>query len=522
MNKTKTVVLGIILALVEAVNVFLIIRLLRIISRFNIVPMKYYILLLALFALSVVIPIATVIITWGNKRHKVYKAITVISSILLVLSIAVCILGTHYYSYAAETFQKVTSVDSKRSTVGVYTSNSENNSAEAAETAPIQRYLVLKNMDSDTIEQAVNMVRADQGGAITVDAYDDIDSLMASLEEDGGAALLNTAYVDLFNEIDGGEEITGAITRVAEYEVVDTLQESDTESIEPKEAEDPFLLYISGIDVWGHITEVSRSDVNILMAVNPRTKQILLVNTPRDFYVPLANAGGASDKLTHAGIFGVDVSEETMEMLYGVDVDYYFKLNFSGFEGLIDALGGITVWSDYDFTVDPIKHYVVGNNDLTGLEALAFARERHSFEDGDRQRGINQMNVIQSVVDKLTSSALLKNYKEVMDQIEGTFATDMSMEEIANFVRFQLDHPGTWDIQKYSVNGTDDMQQTYTGGGMTLYVMQPDYSTVAYASEQIQKVLNGEVINLNGAGEEAPADSAEEMTEQTTESAEAA
>jgi LCP family protein required for cell wall assembly len=162
-------------------------------------------------------------------------------------------------------------------------------------------------------------------------------------------------------------------------------------------------VYISGMDTWGHISVASRSDVNILAAVNPQTKQILLVSTPRDYYVPLSISGGAKDKLTHAGIYGIDVSEDTMEMLYDVDIDYYFKLNFSGFEGLIDAMGGITVWSDYDFTVDPIKHYVVGENQLTGLEALAFARERHAFAGGDRQRGTNQMNVIQSVIDKMCS-----------------------------------------------------------------------------------------------------------------------
>ena len=185
-----------------------------------------------------------------------------------------------------------------------------------------------------------------------------------------------------------------------------------------------------------------------------------------------------------------------MAMLYGVDVDRYFKLNFSGFEGLINALGGITVWSDYDFTVDPIKHYKVGENKLNGLEALAFARERHAFASGDRQRGSNQMNVIQSCIDKLCSKALVKNYRKIMKECEGTFATDMSSSEISNWVSYQLENNIKWDIQKFSVSGTGSKENVFSMSKQ-VYVMNPNVSDVNAAKELIQKVLSGEKIHLD-------------------------
>ena len=153
-------------------------------------------------------------------------------------------------------------------------------------------------------------------------------------------------------------------------------------------------MYLSGIDTYGGISARSRSDVNILAVVNTRTKNILLLSTPRDYYVDFEATGGAKDKLTHAGIYGVEQSMDALERLYDIDIDYYLRINFTGFVDIIDALGGVDVYSDYDFTVQNIKEYHKGYNHLDGLEALAFARERYSFADGDYQRARNQMEVI--------------------------------------------------------------------------------------------------------------------------------
>lgn len=252
-----------------------------------------------------------------------------------------------------------------------------------------------------------------------------------------------------------------------------------------------FIVYISGNDKWGGLSSRSRSDVNILAVVNTKRKQILLVSTPRDYYVPLSISKGKKDKLTHAGIYGIQCSQDTLSMLYGVDVNYHFRLNFSGFEAIINALGGITVWSDYDFTVEPIKHYVVGNNDLNGIEALAFARERYALPGGDNARGRNQMNVIISVANKMCSSAVLTNYRAILDSVNGMFETNIPYDVLASMVQDQLGSGGNWDIRSYSVYGSGSKEYTYSISSQRAYVMIPNMDSVAEAQRQINACLDG-------------------------------
>lgn len=256
--------------------------------------------------------------------------------------------------------------------------------------------------------------------------------------------------------------------------------------------EGTFVVYISGVDTWGTPKAKSRSDVNILAVVNTNTKQILLVSTPRDYYVPLSVSGGVKDKLTHAGIYGVESSMGTLEMLYGVDIQYYVKLNFTGFVGIVDALGGIDVYSDSTFTVGDAFSFTEGVNHMSGIEALAFARERYSFASGDRARGTHQMAVIRAVLDKATSSAILYNYADVMNSVSGCFTTNMSQEKIASLVRMQLNDMATWSITAISVDGTGASKTTYTVPYKTAYVMIPDEATVQTAKEKIAAVLAGE------------------------------
>ncbi|MGN0432265.1 MAG: LCP family protein [Lachnospiraceae bacterium] len=256
--------------------------------------------------------------------------------------------------------------------------------------------------------------------------------------------------------------------------------------------EGTFIVYISGVDTWGTPKAKSRSDVNILAVVNTNTKKILLVSTPRDYYVPLSVSGGVKDKLTHAGIYGVESSVETLEMLYGVDIQYYVKMNFTGFVGIIDALGGVDVYSDSTFTVGDAFSYTEGINHMSGIEALAFARERHSFASGDRARGTHQMAVIRAVMDKCTSASILYNYADVMNSVSGCFTTNMSQEKIASLVRMQLNDMAQWSITSISVDGTGASKTTYTVPGKTAYVMIPDEATVQAAKEQISAVLAGE------------------------------
>ena len=265
-----------------------------------------------------------------------------------------------------------------------------------------------------------------------------------------------------------------------------------------KITKEPFVIYLSGVDTRGELTENARSDVNILAAVNPVTKRVVLINTPRDYYVDLAGTSD-KDKLTHAGLYGVETSMETLGNLYGVNVDHYIRINFAGFISIIDALGGVDVYSDQAFTsvgspgyYDPTA-FVEGWNHLDGKAALAFARERHAFASGDIQRGINQMKVIDAMLNKIKSPALLMGFSKIMDAASDCFVTDFSQDQISALVRMQLSDFANWDIQSYTVTGSSGTStQCYSAKGQKLYVMKPDEASVSKAKEMIATVLGGE------------------------------
>ena len=258
---------------------------------------------------------------------------------------------------------------------------------------------------------------------------------------------------------------------------------------------DCFTVFISGIDVAGPISTTSRSDVNILATINPMTHQILLVSTPRDYYVATSVSNGAKDKLTHAGIYGINCSMDTLSALYDTDVDYYFRINFTGFKDVISALGSVTVHSDYAFKAGGYS-YVEGENTLNADQALAFARERHAFAEGDRQRGKDQMYVIQGVMNKLSTPAVLNNYSELLKALEGSFQTSVPYERLSAMVNDQLSTGTGWSIQQYSVNGSGKSDYTYSMPRTKLYVMEPDITTVEQAKTYIQQIKNNEIVTV--------------------------
>ena len=265
-----------------------------------------------------------------------------------------------------------------------------------------------------------------------------------------------------------------------------------------KITKEPFVVYLSGVDTRGDLTEKARSDVNIIAAVNPKTKQVVLINTPRDYYVDLAGTN-SKDKLTHAGLYGVQTSMDTLGNLYGVDVQHYIRINFAGFINIVDALGGVDVYSDQAFTsvgspgyYDPTT-FAEGWNHLDGKAALAFARERHAFKTGDVQRGINQMKVIDAMLNKIKSPALLMGFSKILDAVADNFVTSLSQNQISALVRMQLSDFAEWNIESYTVTGSSGSStKCYSAKGQKLYVMKPDESSVAKAKEMIAAVLGGE------------------------------
>ena len=269
----------------------------------------------------------------------------------------------------------------------------------------------------------------------------------------------------------------------------ETSTQSVEQEIQTEKDMGTFVVYFSGIDVWGWTDTKSRSDVNIIAAVNTNTRHIQLINTPRDYYVEMPISNGAKDKLTHAGLYGVENSMGTLSMLYDIDIDYYLRVNFSGFEAIIDEMGGVDVYSEYDFTVDPIKHYTERYNHLTGLEALAFVRERHAFASGDNQRGRNQMALLNAMIQKVCSADFLANHDKIIEDLTDMYRTNIPDDVIAGLIFNQLLNNEAWTVDSYAVTGTGGTETTYSTPDSAGYVMIPNDADVEQAKELLQSVL---------------------------------
>ena len=263
---------------------------------------------------------------------------------------------------------------------------------------------------------------------------------------------------------------------------------------ETAELPETFAIYISGIDVFGDVETQSRSDVNLLMAVNRTEGKIQVVNTPRDYYVELPISNGMRDKLTHAGIYGVDVSKGALEMLYGIHVDYYARLNFSSFQTIIDALGGIDVYSEFPFEAEGYG-YSEGMNHLNGAQALAFVRERKSFEAGDVQRGKNQMEMLKSLIERLGTFDGLNSVAAVYDEVASCVETNLTKEMLMAIAAEQVVNGRTWDYETYYVTGESGNEVTYSIPDATAYVMWPHEDEVAEGREKLLSVL-GDTASL--------------------------
>ena len=261
----------------------------------------------------------------------------------------------------------------------------------------------------------------------------------------------------------------------------------------------PFIVYLSGLDTRGsgEIKDKGLSDVNMVVAINPTTKKVLMVNIPRDYYVGLEGNPNKLDKLTHAGNYGINCSISTLEALFDTKFNYYVKVNFKSVVDIVDALGGVTVNSDFNFSSKhsfsgKVYKFTKGENKLEGDAALAFARERKSFQYGDRQRGIHQQKVISAIFNKVISPSMLNPAKinDVLTAITSNIKTNISSSEISSLVQMQLSDMASWDIQTYSVDGTGASRSTYSAGSQKLSVMIPKMETVELAKLKISAILD--------------------------------
>lgn len=329
---------------------------------------------------------------------------------------------------------------------------------------------------------------------LSVDRYPSVMESVDSLyHEQADAVVVNNSYLGVLEDIEGYSDFREK-TKLVEQHVLEAPDEPrEAKKGAPVIPEEPFILYISGMDTWNGITTKTRSDVNILAAVNPQTKQVLLVNTPRDYYVKNPAGKGALDKLTHCGIYGVECSMKALENLYGIKIYHYGKINFTGFETLINAIGGVDLVLDEAVDL-PYLQLKQGLNHLDGKTALTYARERHHFAGGDNARGKHQMEVISSVISKMSGSTMLTNYNDILDSLQGMFTTNVTQKEMSELIKMQLQDMSSWNVNTYAVTGSNGSERTFSAPGHKAYVMYPHHETVKKAKDLITRVMEGEVL----------------------------
>ena len=342
-------------------------------------------------------------------------------------------------------------------------------------------------VDKNNIETLMSALKKDKKVDVKVDdvasyqeAYDNLKSGKAK------AMVLSGSYASLLESVDSNYALN--LKTIYTYKIKKKNNNS-AKQVDSK----VFNIYISGIDTYGSISTVSRSDVNIIMTVNMNTHKILLTTTPRDAYVKIPGGGADQyDKLTHAGIYGVETSEQTLENLYGIKIDYYARINFTSFLKLIDQLGGVTVHNDQAFTSLHGKFdFPVGDIQMNSEQALGFVRERYSLDGGDNDRGKNQEKVISAIVNKLASLKSVSNFTSIVNNLQDSVQTNMSLDTINALANTQLDSGSKFTVTSQAVTGTGSTGQltSYAMPNSSLYMMKLDDSSVASASQAIKNLM---------------------------------
>ncbi len=345
--------------------------------------------------------------------------------------------------------------------------------------------------DGSNINELLSHIKSEKGVDLATEKVDSYQAAYENLVNGSSQAMVfNSAYSSLLEM--SYENYQSNLKTIYSYKIKTSIKDE-------AKAHDSnvFNIYISGIDTYGSISTVSRSDVNLILTVNMNTHKILMTETPRDAYVKIPDGGADQyDKLTHAGIYGVETSEKTLENLYGITIDYYARLNFDSFLKLIDALGGVTVYNDQAFTAHTNNKYSfeVGNINLSsGDQALAFVRERYSLEHGDYDRGNNQMKVIQAILNKMTSLKSVSNYSTIISNVQDSIQTDMKLDTMMKLVNGQLDSGEKFTVTSQEVTGTGSTGEltSYAMPSSNLYMIKLDDASVAKASQAIKDVMEG-------------------------------
>lgn len=436
----------------------------------------------------------------------------ILCSLMVVVLSAVYGLGNYYLYSTNTTLETVTDQGNKaKNTVSVVVLNSsglENvNSLEGSKLG------VLKTIGNEATKKSLTDLKKNNV-TYTKKTYDNMLGMLKALYDgEVDAIVLNEAYRSNVCDLEDYTNFNND-TKVIHKTVYYTKENSSSLAVSDITSK-PFNILISGNDSFGSLDENSRSDVDMLVTINPVTSTILLTSIPRDSYVKevcndYACNYGVYDKLTHTGIYGVDTTKDTIENLLDIDINYVYRVNFTSMIDIVDALGGVDVTVPEGMAVS--KFYTnsnlegvhEGENHLDGKRALAYSRERKAYLDGDLQRARNQQQVLQAMFKKATSPEIIKNYTSLLKALIGAFDTNMTTKEITSFIKYQIQAKPSWKFEQFVLKGDNDLRMSAElGSEVSVVILYDSYINIAH--DKIQAVLDGKSSDTVEADDDVPA-----------------
>ena len=470
--------------IIVSLLVFLILTLLSVflfglVISMKVIPFKFLLPVLVAY-IVMVIGIGLIII---NSKLKYW--IKIIADLISIIFIVIFSFAIYYLNTTLHFMDKIKADNFQIEEYYVLVENSTNyEKLEDLDNKTIGIYESTVENYKKALDEVKRKVNVNESNYL-----DFIESCRHLIDKEIDAVLISSSYKDIV-----AEEIENFENRIKILYTVQIKVDSDIDIKEVDVSDEAFNVYISGIDIFGNISLKSRSDVNMIVTVNPKTHKVLMTSIPRDYYVQLHGTTGLKDKLTHAGIYGVNMSIQTIEDLLDTDINYYVRVNFTTLINLVDAIDGIDVYSDTAFRAwtDSRCYYKVGMMHLDGKCALAFARERYAYSTGDRHRVQNQQDVLSAILKKtLSSRTLITKYSKILDSMGSSFQTNIPTSSIYDLVNKQLADMPNWTFETYSLNGTDKKALTYSYAGQELYVMEPNMDTVNEARNKIDAIMSG-------------------------------
>lgn len=470
-QKIIMILIGIILLLSASLNTFLILR-------YNVLPAKYLVLY---FIIVCLVPIIFVYLTSFTRiRYSLKYFLTFIEIIYIIILFMV-------FTYLNQTFNFLDDITHNLGyeIKNYYVLVKNDSNLQNINDIHSKKLGHVKDLD-ESIDKALNKIKSkvENINLISYEGYSDLIEALNNNQID--SLLITSNYYNMLN--DGEENPISSFTNIIyKFSITENIKDIAKDVDVTKNV---FNIYVSGMDSDSSIESKYRSDVNIILNVNPKTNKIIMLNIPRDYYVDLYydNENHGKDKLTHTGMYGIDASVETLEKLLDIDINYYVKVNYNALTKMVDNLDGVDVYSEYNFSGD-YYHFKKGYNHVNGKQALEFVRVRKAFLEGDRVRGQNQQAMIEAIIKKVSSTkTILLKYDKILESLKGSFITNISTNKIFSIVRLQLDKKmPKWEIKSISLNGSDAHELTYSYPHQELYVMVPKEETIKEAKEEILK-----------------------------------